>query len=325
MISYNMLDCQMLANLLCFALNKSTRVYLAENHPLNKPWKDVLFPVLEAVKTVYVLFSNNYYNTKYTKIEFDSFVDRAAKNSLQLIVVVDEANLPRVPDAVKSAQGATLVVLKSPFANFENVISGAEFCSVAIGENFKPEGTILELQSIPNLTLVEYNQLFANNRGVKIQDQMIFSEAYARDCYEYVFDAFLLLGDSIHYYKCKRPPFGVVLLKPADPTYADPERSGFLPMNHDLVVLKPTPMAELLTEIYGTDDFQALFIVITNEISEPQPWTSYILRNSVSVQNKALSDVLLSGTPKPNLEEQVNSAYKSRIKRKDKLTSLMKV
>ena len=108
-ISYNMIDAQLIVNTLYLMFDKSKgalyfspihtlgNLFLAEKRALNATWKKFLRNGIDTADIVLVFFTNRYYHTKYTKIEFDDFVAQNKK----MYIWVDQINKHRLPETVK--------------------------------------------------------------------------------------------------------------------------------------------------------------------------------------------------------------------------------
>jgi hypothetical protein len=64
---------------------------------LNAPWKEFLRVGITTAAKVFVFFTDSYYNTKYTKIEFDEFVSMKKL----MYIFVDSLNQERLEKIVK--------------------------------------------------------------------------------------------------------------------------------------------------------------------------------------------------------------------------------
>ena len=70
---------------------------MAEKRALNSQWKEFFKGGIDNATHVLVFFTNSYYNTKYTKIEFDDFI----KQKKKMYVWVDSENKERLRKAIK--------------------------------------------------------------------------------------------------------------------------------------------------------------------------------------------------------------------------------
>ena len=71
-------------------------IFLAEKRALNAQWKDFFRNGIDNANYVLVFFTNSYYKTKYTKIEFDDFV----KQKKNMCVWVDSENYQRFREVI---------------------------------------------------------------------------------------------------------------------------------------------------------------------------------------------------------------------------------
>ena len=82
-------------------------IFLAEKRALNAPWKEFFRNGIDSAGIVLVFFTNSYYRTKYTKIEFDDFV----KQNKRMYIWVDSENEERLDSIVKFVKNFKLFFL----------------------------------------------------------------------------------------------------------------------------------------------------------------------------------------------------------------------